>query len=69
MPIPGSSFTGWHLVCVNNLHSADQRFAYLRELKPVDRIGYSVMVYHLDEEQAQRAQTQISPPLLPPTSR
>ncbi len=65
-PHPDSSFEGWHIVCVNNLHSADQRYAYLRELEPVDRIGYSVMVYHLDEEQARKAKARISPPLLPP---
>ena len=65
-PHPDSSFVGWHIVCVNNLHSADQRYAYLRELQPVDRIGYSVMVYHLDEEQARKARARISPPLMPP---
>ena len=65
-PHPDSSFAGWHIVCVNNLHSADQRYAYLRELEPVDRIGYSVMVYHLNEEQARKAKARISPPLMPP---
>ncbi len=68
-PHPDSSFAGWHIVCVNNLHSADQRYAYLRELEPVDRIGYSVMVYHLDEEQARKAKARISPPLMPPQMR
>ena len=68
-PRPDSSFEGWHIVCVNNLHSADQRFAYLRELQPVDRIGDSVMVYHLDKQQAERAKARISPPLMPPKQR
>lgn len=68
-PQPDSSFEGWHIVCVNNLHSADQRYAYLRELEPVDRIGYSVMVYHLNEEQARTARARISPPLMPPFIR
>ncbi len=65
-PHPDSSFEGWHIVCVNNLHSADQRYAYLRELRPIDRIGYSVLVYHLDEDQARKARARISPPLMPP---
>lgn len=66
-PRPDSSFEGWHIVNVTSLHNADMRFAYLRELEPIDRIGYSVMVYHLTEEQAARARKRISPPLpIPP---
>ena len=65
-PHPESSFEGWHIVCVTNLHSADQRWAYLRDLQPVDRIGDSVMVYHLDKDQAERSRARISPPLRPP---
>ena len=64
-----SVFEGWHLVSVHNLQSADQRFTYLRELEPVDRIGYSVMVYHLDAAQAERARTRIGTPLVPPKVR
>ena len=62
-PQPDASFAGWHIVNVTSLHSADMRFAYLRELEPVDRIGYSVLVYHLNEEQAAKAKARISPPL------
>lgn len=65
-PKADSSFAGWHIVNVTSLHSADMRFAYLRDLEPVDRIGYSVMVYHLTEEQAAKARTRISPSLMPP---
>lgn len=66
---PASVFEGWHIVSVHNLQSADQRLAYLRELEPIDRIGYSVMVYHLDKQQAERARRRMEPPLVPPTSR
>lgn len=48
---------------VTSLHNADMRFAYLREMEPVDRIAYSVLVYHLNEEQAAQARARISPPL------
>jgi len=66
---PASVFEGWHIVNVHNLQSADQRFAYLRELEPIDRIGYSVMVYHLNEQQAQHARERVVQPLVPPHSR
>ncbi len=62
-PRPDASFAGWHIVNVTSLHNADMRFAYLRELEPVDRIAYSVLVYHLNEEQAAQARVRISPPL------
>lgn len=64
-PRPDASFFGWHIVNVTSLHNADMRFAYLRELEPVDRIGYSTMVYYLTKEQAAKARRRISPPLQP----
>ena len=62
-PRPDASFAGWHIVNVTSLHNADMRFAYLREMEPVNRIAYSVLVYHLNEEQAAQARARISPPL------
>lgn len=59
-------FEGWHIVCVSALNASDQRYAYLRGMKTVDRIGYSVMVYHMDKEQAKNAESLFSPPLSPP---
>jgi len=66
---PASRFEGWHIVGVHELQGADQRFAYLRDLEPVDRIVYSVMVYHLDKAQAARAASTVRVPLLPPKDR
>ena len=54
---------------VHELQGADQRFAYLRDLEPVDRIVYSVMVYHLDKAQAERAAGTVRVPPLPPKDR
>ncbi len=62
-------FEGWHIVGVHELQGPDQRFAYLRDLDPVDRIGYSVMVYHLDKAQAERAASTVRVPLVPPKDR
>lgn len=64
-----SPFEGWHIVGVHELQSADQRFLYLRELEPFDRIGYSVMVYHLGSAQAERAARRVGVPMLPPKDR
>lgn len=67
--LPASPFEGWHIVGVHELQGADQRYAYLRELEPVDRIGYSVMVYHLDTAQAEKAARSFQAPLSPPKDR
>jgi hypothetical protein len=54
-PVPG-----WHAISVNDLygykhlgHETDQ-YAYLRPVTPAARIGYSIMVYHLSLEDANR---------------
>ena len=54
-PVPG-----WHAVSINVLygykhlgHETDQ-YAYLRPVAPAARIGYSIMIYHLSLEDANR---------------
>jgi hypothetical protein len=54
-PVPG-----WHAVSINDLygykhigHETDQ-YAYLRHVAPTARIGYSIMIYHISVEDANR---------------
>lgn len=51
-PPTAADLEGWHLVSVNNLCSEDNRLEPLRALVPVDRIGYSTMVYKIDKATA-----------------
>jgi len=40
---------GWYAISIHQLHSRSNEFAYLFEFEPVDRIGYSIEIYHLTE--------------------
>ena len=43
---------GWYVISVNELHGSS--YDYFLPLKPVDRIGYSMCVYHVTPEDARR---------------
>lgn len=41
---------GWYAVSVNHLHDYDHpepRYSYFQRLTPVDRAGYSILIYHV----------------------
>ncbi len=42
---------GWYAVSVRQLHARQGKYAYFLGFRPVDRIGYSTYIYHLDEQQ------------------
>lgn len=58
-PIPG-----WYAVSVNLIHSHSGRLDYLQEFQPVAQIGYSMNVYHVAENDANRVREQLDLPLL-----
>ena len=73
-PVPG-----WHAVSINELygykhlgHETDH-YAYLRPVAPAARIGYSIMIYHLSLEDANRLRRDLGideipqPASLPPS--
>jgi hypothetical protein len=53
-PYPGSPRPGWYAVSVHRLHVAKEN-QHLLPLEPLDRIGYSMNIYHLSEAEAERA--------------
>jgi 4-amino-4-deoxy-L-arabinose transferase-like glycosyltransferase len=66
---------GWYVVDVNFVHGMNRRvldgeghwiepeptcdFSYFQYLKPVDRIGYSLWVYHVTKEEANRVRAKL----------
>jgi hypothetical protein len=48
-PPPDSPMPGWYAVSITVLYDPECRHAYLQEFKPVDRVAYSMHVYHLTE--------------------
>jgi hypothetical protein len=53
-PYPDPPKPGWYAVSVHRLHDSDGNKPFL-PLEPVDRIGYSMNIYHLSEAEAERA--------------
>lgn len=71
---------GWHAISVNELygykhqgHETDQ-YAYLRDVVPAVRIGYSILIYHISLEDANRMRRDLGlaelpqPPSVPPST-
>ncbi len=48
-PLPG-----WHAISVGNLRDYNRRFAYLLRFKPRAMAGYSIYIYHITREDANR---------------
>ncbi len=46
--IPATPKPGWYAISVNSLHDRTGRFTYFLDLKPVERIGYSIHIYHIE---------------------
>ena len=49
MPEPG-----WYAIGLNDLYSSTKRFEWLLETKPVACVGYSIYIYHISLDEANR---------------
>ena len=53
---------GWYVINVNELHSRDRSYEYLKRLRPDVRIGYSTNIYAITEVRAAEIQKQMQLP-------
>jgi hypothetical protein len=58
-PLPG-----WYILSVNKLVERGDGYKYFQQMRPVDRIGYSMNVYHVTLEEANRVRRQLGQPEL-----
>ena len=56
-PLPG-----WHAVSVNRLHGRGREFEYFLEFQPVGMAGYSIYIYHITPDQANRVRARLGLP-------
>ena len=56
---------GWHAVSVNELHAQQGQYAYFLEFEPVARAGYSIHIYRITVDEANRVRKKIGLPRLP----
>ncbi len=47
---PSPPAPGWYIISLNELFNQKGDYRYLRDLTPVDRIGYSFWVYHIESQ-------------------
>lgn len=57
---------GWFILSVNQLHELSGSFEYFQEFEVVDRIGYSLNVYHISPDDANRLRQMHSLPAVTP---
>jgi 4-amino-4-deoxy-L-arabinose transferase-like glycosyltransferase len=56
---------GWYAVSVHRLREADQGYAYFLQFRPVAMAGYSIYIYHLSLDDANRARRDLGLDELP----
>lgn len=56
---------GWYALSVNEIHRRDGRYGYFRHLEPVATAGYSIYIYHITPDEANRVRCQLGLPELP----
>jgi hypothetical protein len=57
-------FPGWYAISVNQLHEHTEEFGYFLGYEPVDIVGYSIYIYHLTLDDANRVRRKVGVPEL-----
>jgi hypothetical protein len=52
--VPIEPTNGWIIISVNILYNNDGKYDWLKKREPVDRIGYSLWVYQINESHSQK---------------
>jgi hypothetical protein len=63
-PTELAPFPGWYCLSVNQIHRLAGDYEYFLEFEPVDWIGYSMMVFHITVEEANRVRRKLGLPEL-----
>ncbi|MFN0055660.1 MAG: ArnT family glycosyltransferase [Planctomycetales bacterium] len=64
----GGPLPGWHAVSINRLYgykhlgNENDEFAYLRQLNPVARAGYSISIFHITPDEANQMRADMGLP-------
>lgn len=62
-PLPG-----WYAIDVDSLHRPLDRYGYFLKFEPVAMAGYSVYIYHISVEDANRVRRELGLPRLTPSA-
>ena len=53
---------GWFALGVNEIYSSSKQYEYFKRFEPVDMIGYSIYIYHITSEEANRVRRELGLP-------
>ena len=56
---------GWHALSVNKIRSRTRRYEYFLRFRPVAMAGYSIYIYHVTLDEANRVRRELGLPELP----
>lgn len=56
---------GWHAVSVNRIYGSNRLYRYFLEIEPVASAGYSIYIYHITLDDANRIRRELGLPELP----
>jgi hypothetical protein len=59
MPPANASQSGWYALSVNHLYDREKQYRYFLNFEPIDRIGYSIYIYHITPEDANRVRREM----------
>ncbi len=59
---------GWYAMSIHRIHSNSQNYLYFLRFQPVARAGYSIYLYHITLEDANRVRRELGLPELPPSA-
>jgi hypothetical protein len=59
MPPANDPQPGWYALSVNKLYNREKQYRYFLKFEPIDRIGYSISIYHITPEDANRVRREM----------
>ncbi len=64
-PLPLKPTPGWYALSVNEIYGRSRRYQYFLNFEPVDMAGYSIYIYEITLEDANRVRRELKLPALP----
>ncbi|MDR1493763.1 MAG: hypothetical protein LBT05_13730, partial [Planctomycetaceae bacterium] len=62
MPSANDPQPGWYALSVNHLYAREKQYRYFLNFEPVDKIGYSIYIYYIVPEDANRVRRKMGLP-------
>ena len=59
---PNEPESGWFALGVNEIYSSSKQYEYFKQFEPVDMVGYSIYIYHITPEDANRVRRDMGLP-------